>query len=212
MNKTKEVYIDNAENTVSSALTVADEFIEQLALDRKKSIHLRLLAEETLGMVKAMTGEFQAMFWMEAKDEEYRIRLSVKTSMSREKKNDLLSVSKSGKNAAVKGFMGKVREIIENGLLNFDEALEMQQEFGDGFVDYAFVGMGIPGELPMTVPFKRESLIWSLSTYRETLEEEHVKPSTAEAWDELEKSIVASIAKDVIVGVKKDSVDMTIIA
>ena len=32
-----------------------------------------------------------------------------------------------------------------------------------------------------------------------------------EAWDELEKSIVASLARDVIVGIKKDSVTMTIV-
>ena len=58
-----------------------------------------------------------------------------------------------------------------------------------------------------------EPIIWSLNNYREGLEQaDDSDAPVKEAWDELEKSIVASIAKDVVVGVKKDRVEMTIIA
>ena len=52
-----------------------------------------------------------------------------------------------------------------------------------------------------------------MNNYKEGLEQADDSDAPAkEAWDELEKSIVASIAKDVVVGVKKDRVEMTIIA
>lgn len=210
MKEMKEILVDNSEAKTAEALAMADEFIGRQELDKKKAIRLRLLAEEALGMMKAMTGEFQAKFQMEADDGEYRIHLAVETNMSLDKKNDLLSMSKSGKNAAVKGFMGKLGEIIENSLLNFDEVMELQQEYGTGCVDYAFMGMGMPGEIPMEIAIERQAFTWSLRNYREGLEGSEQKPAR-EAWDELEKSIVANIAKDVIVGVKKNHVDMTIV-
>ncbi len=55
-------------------------------------------------------------------------------------------------------------------------------------------------------------ILWSLYEYKDALKEsldagEEVK----QAWDELEKSIVASLAKDVLVGVKGNRIDMTIV-
>ena len=53
---------------------------------------------------------------------------------------------------------------------------------------------------------------WSLYEYRNALSDSiDTSESAKEAWDELEKSIVASVAKDVIVGVKGDRVDMTVV-
>ena len=108
--------------------------------------------------------------------------------------------------------MGKISEIIENGILNFDEVMKLNQEYGGGSVDYVSMGMGAMGAVHLAVPVDQEPITWSLSNYRNALEESSDKIPSKEAWDELEKSIVANIAKDVIVGVKKDRVDLTIIA
>ncbi|SEL50518.1 MULTISPECIES: hypothetical protein [unclassified Butyrivibrio] len=208
MDKTKELYISDTEEKAQKALDTVDAFINHQGLSGKRAIHLRLLAEETIGMVKAMTGDYQALFWMEHEDGEYRVKLLAKTKMNLEKKEELLSVATSKKNAAAKGFMGKIGDIIENGLLNFDEVMSLQQEYGGGAADFTMCGMGAPGELPPM----GDPLIWSLSNYKDALDEaDDEEDDVKEANDELEKSIVASLAKDVIVGVKKDSVDMTII-
>ncbi|MCR4788295.1 MAG: hypothetical protein K5888_06905 [Lachnospiraceae bacterium] len=208
MEKTADIYIDNTEEKAKEALEVIDGFIKSQDMDRKSAIRLRLMAEETIGMIRAMAGDFKAVLRMEKKDGEYRVCLTAKTDMDKNKKSSLLSVSSSGKNAAAKGFMGKIGEIIENGLLNFDDVMRLQQEYCGDYVDYAMMGFGLPDEYPAL----GEQLVWSLSSYKESLgnysdDDEPAK----EAWDELEKSIVASIAKDVIVGVKKDNVEMTII-
>ena len=72
------------------------------------------------------------------------------------------------------------------------------------------MGRVLPGE----VPSMDDSLVWSLQGYKESLEdasgEQEGTGKSKEAWDELEKSIVANIADDVVVGVKKDRIDMTI--
>lgn len=202
MTKSDQLYIDSTEEKASAAIAVVDEFLSLQNLDRKKAIHLRLLAEEAVGMVKAMTGDFEALFWMEQEDGEYKVKLTVKTDMDREKKEELLSLSTSGDNTAAKGIMGKIREIIENSLLDLDSALRQQSQYG-GNNGYTYVGMGMLEDAP----------VWSLNSYREALEDKSDKDDTDdEAWDELERSIVASLAKDLTIGIKNNLVDMTITA
>ncbi len=208
MKRSEEIIINNSDERTVAALEMADKFIRTQGLTGKDALHLRLLAEETLGMVQAMTGDFKAIFWIECDELEYRIRLTAKTNMDLKKKNDLLSVSTSGKNAAVKGFMGKIREIIENSSLNYTDVMKFQQEYGSGYVDYGF--MGLDRQEGMSVGMNQ--YVWSLKNYRTALEDAAKRHEPAKvAWDELEKSIVASLAQDVIVGVKKNRVDMIII-
>lgn len=207
MQKTGILNINSDEEMAAEALKIVDEYIKEQDLEYKKAIHLRLLAEETIGMVKSMTREYEAAFWIEKEGEEYRIKLQIETIMDKGKKDALLSVSRSKKNEYAKGFMGKISEIIEDGLLSFDESMKLQQEYGSPMPYYDFIGMGIMGEMPTAgVP-----VMWSLSNYRDSLDEAPQSDDTQEAADELEKSIVASLAKDVIVGIRRDKVDMTIV-
>ena len=192
MNTSGELYVNNTEENAAAALAKIDEFIAHQDIDRKKMIHLRLLAEESVGMVKAMTQDFMALLSMEEENGEYHVRLTFKTDMNREKKSELLSVATSGKNAAAKGFMGKIGDIIENGLLNYDNVMKLQQEYGGGYSDYIGMGMCVPGEIQMA----GDPLVWSLSKYRSALGDgAEVSGETQGAWDELEKSIVACLAR-----------------
>ncbi|MCR5357536.1 MAG: hypothetical protein K6E63_09075 [Lachnospiraceae bacterium] len=209
MEKTREIHISNDEATTATALKLTDEFIEKLGLEGKKAIRFRLISEETIGMVRAMTGDFEALFWLENDGDAYRVKLIAKTEMDIDKKDSLIAASTSKKNAAVKGIMGKIGEIIENGLLNYDDVAKLQQEYGSGYLDYASMGFNLSAEYVSS----GAPLMWSLSNYREQLEDAVATNAPArEAWDELEESIVASIAEDITVGVKKDRVDMTITA
>ncbi|MBR6451518.1 MAG: hypothetical protein IKS87_02330 [Lachnospiraceae bacterium] len=207
MSNTEKLVITNTEECLRRALNEADAFIGAQQLAKREALHLRLLVEETLGMVRAMAGDFGALFWIEKDDEDYKIRLSVRTEMSKEKKDELLSVARSGKNAAARGFMGKVREIIENSMLNFDDVMKLQEKYDGGYISYAHMGMNAPGEPLIT----GDLMMWKLSTYKDSLKGSQEEQAHREAWDELEKSIVAKLAKDVVVGVKKDSVEMTIV-
>ena len=202
--KTSELNIINEEESLAEALDLADGYIKRQGLEKKRALHLRLLVEETIGMIGAMTGDFNALFWIEHEKDEYRVRLSATTNMNKAKKEELLSVSKSGKNAAVKGFMSKISDMIDNGLLYYNDVMMLQQQYSGGYI----MGYGMMTETPVM----GEPFMWSLQEYRQALQNaDTAKEEIKEASDELERSIVASIAKDVIVGVKNDTVDMTII-
>ena len=122
--------------------------------------------------------------------------------MDYNKKEGLLEMASRKGNTLAKGFMGKISDIIENGFLNYDNIMKLQQQYGGGYVDYAALG-GSPSE--------RDFFSWSLEQYKGALQDVMESDDAAgSAWDELEKSIVARLADDVTVGVKKDEVDMNI--
>ena len=202
MTATDKLFIDNSDDKFFEAIDLVDYFVSGKNVDHKKAIHLRLLTEETIGMVRAMTGDFEANFWMEEDNGEYSLKLNLKTEMDKEKKSELLSLSTSGENTAVKGFMGKIREVIENSLLDFDYTLKLQNQY-ENRIGYSYMGAGMVGSAPAEMP-----VVWSLNSYKDSLGES----GNQEAWDELERSIVASLAKDVIVGVKNNIVNLTIVA
>ena len=80
------------------------------------ALRLQLITEEMLCLVRSITGEIEAGFWIEAEDRKYTMHLLTKTSMDKEKRYQLISSSTSRRNEAVKGFLGKLRDIIEQAL------------------------------------------------------------------------------------------------
>ncbi|MCR4785420.1 MAG: hypothetical protein K5847_02070 [Lachnospiraceae bacterium] len=189
-------------------LAKIDRDIKTLNLERRDSLHLRLLAEETLGMLKLMAGDFTSLLWIEKDDKEARIHLVAKTEdMDIDTKKELIAVSTSGKNAKAKGLMGKIGEVFENSLLHYENIVELEREYGVGTIDPAAAGS-------MSTDYMTA---WTLEQYRMSMRQEDVDRDFAwseeesEPNDIFEKSIVGSIAKNVIVGVKKEDVEMTII-
>ena len=202
----KQIIVDSDVIKASNAIGRADSTIEELKLNKKDSFHLNLIFEETLGMLKEMKGEYSAVIWFEKYKNQCCIRLTAKTEMDINKKKNLLDMSFDGTNSLVKGFMGKVRDVIENGALGYNNVMKLQQEYGGGYVQYGTMGM-----YSSTEGMADTGIMWSLCEYRSSLSDEMENVSVKEAWDELEKSIVAKLAKDVVVGVKGDRVDMTIV-
>ena len=201
------IFIDSDKGATDEIYEKADDFIDDLGISGKDAIHLKLLFEETVGMLKALTADYHAAIWFEKYKHEACIRVAGKSKMDYDKKGNLLAMASRKENALAKGFMGKVGDIIENGLLNYENVVKLQQEYGGGTVNYGTMGMynGIEG-------MADSGIMWSLYEYRDALKDESTGSTEAkEAWDELEKSIVASLAKDVLVGVKGDRIDMTIV-
>ena len=198
--RNEKIMISSKDLSLSEALKDIDENISELGLGRKDALHLRLIAEETLGMLNAMSGDYKALMWFERGVKEAQMFLTAKMgSMDIDTKTELLSVSTSGRNESSKGFMAKIGDIIENGILNFENVMKLEQEYGRGYIGYG----------SMTEMSSDFALSWSLAQYRNSLESMKEDNSEAEdAWDELEKSVVASLAEDVTVGVKKEQVEM----
>ena len=201
---TEQVYVKNDGEGLDKALILAENFARTVELSTRNSIHLRLLTEEVLGMVRAIAGEFKAVFWLEGDAKECRILLKADTLMDSTKRKELISASSSGKNEAAKGIMGKIRELVEVGMENFDELGQLQMQYGVNPMAYG--SMGLDNDA-----MSQAMLTWSLKQYRESLSEESSEEYYEEAWDELEKSVVANLADDVRVGIRNDKLNLTVI-
>ena len=165
-------------------------------LDQKQSLQLRLICEEIDGMLPNIIDEFEGDFWIEYEEGVCKVNISIKIpEFNIHKKEELVGIAKSKRNAAAIGIVGKIRNAIENFWLNEDamNAINVSSsmfQFSTGLsggADYA--------------------CFWSLENYRVNIRKEE----ESEAWDELEKSVLASVADDVIVKVKGNCADIVII-
>ena len=185
--------IDDREESYQMALEQAELIAARCELPKKDALHLRLLTEETMGLFRVLTGEVLAKFWIEAQDKVFRLHLTVRTQMDSGKRSELLSVSTSGKNAAAKGFTGKLRDILERAM---DEAGASEDDDSAGSVIY---GKGAA------------YAHWTMQQYQKNeMKRAEEKASEDDAWDELEKSIVGRLADDVSVGIRGREVEMVI--
>ena len=163
-------------------------------LNHKQTLQLRLLCEELDGMLPKIIDDFDGDFWIDFEDGVCRVNLSIRfAKFTSNKKKELLSLAKDKKNASVKGIVAKVRAAIEEFFLDEENinAMSMMSEF-DGMT----VGSCV-----------ESSYYWSLDQYKTAVRQ----AKKAEAWDEIEKSVIASVADDVIVGVKGLQATITIV-
>ena len=196
--KSDVIHVTTEGEGLEEALAQADGVARFRQLDRKNALHLRLLTEEMMGMMRALTGEREADFWIDDKDGVCTLHLQVNTVMNAEMRKKLLSASSSGENSAAKGVTGKLRDLFErfiepeNGEIANDLMTGMDYVYSGG--DFRTLSVATAG-------------LWSMSRYKAAVKEGR---APAEDWDELEKSVVAKIADDVQIGIAGQSVEMTI--
>jgi hypothetical protein len=142
-----------------------------------------LLCEEIDGMLPNIIDDFNGELWIDYDNGVCKVNVSINIpEFNTEKKAELIGIAKNKKNSAAVGIVGKIRNSLENIFLNEDVMTSFATSYGtvsygEG-IDYAY--------------------LWKLEEYRSSVKTE----KRAEAWDELEKSVIASVADDVTVGVK----------
>ena len=174
-------------------------------LEDKKALRLRLLAEELCGMLPGLVENFSGEFWAENEGDNYELHVELKADdMSIELRDELISVSKSGKNAAAKGIMGKIRAVAETMLLAAsDPNLPMPLPTGE-FYDCHGYNMGF-GYIDPAISVETGYVYsWSLFNYKTAVGEK------VDEYAELERSIVAKLADDIIVGVRGKNVEIVV--
>ena len=186
---------------MAAARYATEDFAWQIKLDKRDALRLDLLVEETLGMVKNMLEDFYGQLWFTADGKVCEIHFEATSDMDVEKRQELLSVSSTGKNVAHRGFMAKLGEVISGALHGFGRTMDA---YGQETVKYGIVHSPSPmmGNADMMT-------VWTLQTYRDGLGQASDDDAEA-ALDELEKSIVAKLADDILVGVKGDRINLVI--
>ena len=173
-------------------------------LEDKKALRLLLLAEELCGMLQGLVENFSGGFWTENDGDNYELHVELRAdNMSIDLRDELISVSKSGKNAAAKGVMGKIRAVAETMLLAASDP-SLSVPAGE-FYDYHGYNMGFGYIDPSSAADAGYVYSWSLCSYKTAVEE-----NKDDAYAELERSIVAKLADDIVVGVRGKNVEIIV--
>ena len=196
--KTDMIQVSARGNRMEAAMEQVDKVIAYKGLTGKNALHLRLLAEEMMGLMRSVTGEGEGLFWIEDEDNEFRLHLQVQARLTGEKKDQLLEVSSSGRNESAKGLMGRIRDFFDWGsdgdLYAFSSPLMIQDSYWSG--------------TNATLDWE-----WSMRRYEAALypQVEKNDPAAQEAWDELEKSVVKHVVDDVKVYIRNGTVELVIL-
>ncbi len=163
-------------------------------LDKKETYRLRLLAEELVEMLPALLRFSEGKFWVESEGKSFELHVTLRPNqlLTAERREKLLDVSTSKTNAAAVGIMAKIRLAAEFMLVDYERSASMSETF------YIPIP-GTPSVVSLADP------LWTLNAYREG-----AKKAKGETWDELEKSIVANLADDVVVALQGGQVDIVV--
>jgi hypothetical protein len=186
--KTNVIKINQSEDNLNKILVETGKVAEISSLNNKQSLRVRLIAEEFVGMLKELSTDFDGEFWIENENLSFSFvsQIHINEAMDLQTKRRFIDISSSKKNTT-KGIMGKIRDIVEN-LLYPENAI-----YSSKFVAY---------QLESAVLLNDQ---WTLNKYKDS------ERNNAEPWDELEKSIIANLADDVIVSVKGSNVEIVIL-
>ena len=184
--------IKNGTKDLAAILNESERVAEYNGLTHKQTLQLRLICEEVDGMLPNVISDFEGDIWIEFEDGVCNVNVSIEIpKLDIDEKEALINIAKNKKNAAATGIVGKIRNSIEDFFMKKETvdsfALTMSSVGYSEGVDYTY--------------------LWVLDEYRNSVEKE----KQAEAWDELEKSVIASVADDVIVGVRGRCAEIEII-
>lgn len=183
------LYIYRGGEDLAKILAETERVAAYNLLGKRETLSLRLLAEELVSLLPAVVRDFEGSFWVKSEGTSYELHFELFVDgMDFTTREELIKVSTSRRNAAAVGITGKLLAAFDYLVLG-GEASEMLSPSGryglTASPDYAQA--------------------WALSHYREALPE-----GDAEKWDELEKSILAKVADDVVVGIRGTKVSIII--
>lgn len=194
--KTDVIAVSGSDASLQSALRQAEKVAAYEKLSAKSALQLRLLTEEMMQMVHSIAGSMDGEFWIENEGNDYQLHLAASIRLTSGKRAALLSASTSGKNESARGLMGRLRDLFDRGA-DEDIAKYSSTMLNQGYAEMA------------SSPIDWE---WSMVQYQRALSAsvENQEAGAQEAWDELEKSVVAHAADEVKVSLKGNRTEMTI--
>ena len=194
--KSDIITINSNGQNMETALNEVEKVAAYKSLTGKNVLHLRLLGEELMGMMRSITGETEGKFWIETEGDVYQLHLDIETLVDAEKRKQLLAASRSGKNEASKGLMGRLREFF------FRSANEDIAAFSNPILSG---GAYREGNMPVT------DWQWSMVRYVDRHQANQAPTEEEkEAWDELEKSVVSHVADDVKISIRGWQTEMVL--
>ncbi len=188
--------IEKGTRDLAAILKESEKVAVYNELTHKQSLQLRLLCEEIDGMLPNIVDDFDGELYIDFENGVCKIHVSIQIpELDTVKKEELISIAKNKKNSAAVGIVGKIRDAVEDFFLDKEKMEAMALSTGS-------VGLGTGYSEGVDFAY-----LWRLEEYRSSVNKEKER----EAWDELEKSVIASAADDVIVGVKGRCAEIVIV-
>lgn len=203
--KSEKCKLNGTSACAETALNETERFAKACGLPAKKALHLRLLAEETLGMMNGLLAVRDGEFWVESNKDGYELHAQARTkNMTESAAERLLAASTSGENDSYKGISGKICRaldwLIAQQPAEEDEPLVFDARNRQVLMDpYA-------KEMSEALASSGGTVQWSFSQYIAS-ESPDLK---AEQWDELERSVLSNLADDIRIGVRDRDVFITV--
>lgn len=155
-------------------------------LDAKRSMQLRLIAEELMNMVTQLMDFGEGSFWLENYLSCYELHFRVKPKK-------IEAIDKSSERKGLGRVFGRKQAKTDKSIEKHSMMRRIVSE-----VEKA-INTPLPG-----------GSSWSLNRYVTDLKESD-KAHKTDAWDELEKSIIANLANDITVSAADDEVELVVI-
>jgi len=200
--KTDVIEISPTGEGMAEALRQTEKAAVYRDLSSKESLRLRLLSEEMMGMLRTIVGGGRSRFWIESEGRRYSLHLTTDVQMNADMREELLKASSSGKNAAVRGFMSRIRDIFTR-VIEPDGNSISPTDYGFSYVDVTSFEDASLGVTTHGMMYG-----WSMKAYKSAVAE-HREEET-DKWDELEKSITAKLADEVKVSIRGNAVELVI--
>ena len=119
--RTDVTTLDSNGANMQTALDTVEGLATIQKLSPRESMHLRLLAEEVLAMVRMVVTDFTARFWAEGEGKKYKIILEADVRAKASEKQALLSLSSTGENEANLGIGQRIARMFRVGVHSQDE-------------------------------------------------------------------------------------------
>ena len=181
--------IDERPDQAGLAHQLLEEYAGGMPLDHRERLRLCLLIEEALGMICGIMDGAEGTIWMDGWGGETRIHIDVSAKPNPIQREALASVASNGRNEGGRSFMQTLGAFIT------DSRNHVRDRLG------SILNRGVTEN--------DAGSEWSLKAYRNHLDDQ--SDETHAALQELERSIVAHLADDVIVRMRNGQISLLIV-
>ena len=197
--RTKTITVTSQGEGMNEALALTEGLGTGRGLEKKEALHLRLLAEELLGLLRSVAGDVDARYWIEVEENVIELHMYSDVDLTDDMRRKFISASTSGSNEAAKGIMGRMRVMIAEALMPKTEEHGSASGLSLGLMSMAGTGQAAGAN----------AYQWSLKKYKSEVESAGAGAGE-EAWDELERSIIANVADEVSVSIVGTVVEIVV--
>lgn len=194
--QTDKLTITKDRGQIKAALDKVELIAQYAGMNRRESANMCLLAEELILSVQNILDQYEGELWVDTNKERFEIHIKADVYADSEDKEKLLAISKTGENTKPKGFLGRISLALDN----------IFSANGDAGTIY---GMDMIGCDPGFSVANPSAYYFSYARYKDEM-----AAAPAKLQDELEgieKAIIESIADDITVTVRSNSVHIVAI-